>query len=91
MLGIRLKPDEEARLERHARDVQRPKSVLARDWIMERLDRESVVAELARAAAILAGGTRAQQEGPTVATDDWLRALDEEDGGYDWGPSGPPV
>ncbi len=25
------------------------------------------------------------------ATDAWMRYLDAEDGGYDWGPDGPPL
>lgn len=92
MLGIRLKPDEEERLERHAREVKRPKSVLVRDWIIERLERESIDAELARAAALIASNTTVSQVSEVeAATFSWLRRLDEEDGGYDWGPSGPPL
>lgn len=92
MLGIRLSRDAEERLERHARDAGRPKSAIARDWIMERLEREEVD-ELIRNAARL----HAQGRGPvaeaasTTATALYLRWLDDEDGGYDWGPTGPPV
>lgn len=58
MLGIRLSQQEEALLARHARDLGRPKSALARDWIMERLERESVDAQMRRAAQILAAHDR---------------------------------
>ncbi len=53
-LGIRLSQDEQAMLARHAYDKQTPKSVLARDWIRERLERESVEAQLRDAAVLLA-------------------------------------
>lgn len=58
MLGIKLKPDDEARLEKFARDVRRPKSAVAREWIIERLERESIDARMARAARILAAHDR---------------------------------
>ncbi len=54
MLGIRLKPDAEELLTRHARALGRQKSAVARDWIMERLERESIDAQMKRAARILA-------------------------------------
>lgn len=54
MLGIRLPAGAEDLLARHARALGRQKSVLARDWIMERLERESVDAQMQRAAQILA-------------------------------------
>ena len=62
MLGVRLKPEEEARLERHARDVGRPKSAIVRDWIVERLERDSVEAELRRTAKLLAAHDRATDD-----------------------------
>jgi hypothetical protein len=58
MLGIRLSPSEEALLARHACELGRLKSALARDWIMERLERESVDAQMRRAAQILAAHGR---------------------------------
>ncbi|MBK8628882.1 MAG: hypothetical protein IPN84_01340 [Sphingomonadales bacterium] len=58
MLGIRLKPDAEAMLARHAKSVGRPKSVVARDWIMDRLERESIDEEMRRAARLLAAHDR---------------------------------
>lgn len=91
MLGIRLKPEEEALLDRHARALGRPKSALAREWIRERLDRESTDAKIRRAAEFIAGHERNRDL--TIArgaTDAYLRMLDELDGGYDWGPEGPP-
>ena len=47
-------------LTRHAREVGRQKSVLARDWIMERLERESIDEQMRRAAIILAAHDRAE-------------------------------
>lgn len=91
MLGIRLSADEELRLDRYAREHGRPKSALAREWIVERLERESIDRKIADAAALFAA-----DRDPAVrdvwddASDAWLRALDAEDGGYDWGPDGPP-
>lgn len=91
MLGIRLARDAEERLERHARETGRPKSVIARDWIMDRLDREEVD-ELMRMASRLdvadqdTSKTRAAIRSSAIH----LQLLDEEDGGYDWGPDGPP-
>jgi predicted transcriptional regulator len=60
MLGIRLKPEEEAALERHARALGRPKSALVRDWIRERLERDSIDAQMRRTAKILASHDRAE-------------------------------
>jgi hypothetical protein len=92
MLGIRLSRAEEERLERHARSLGRPKSSLAREWIVERLDRESLDGEFRRQAASLAASiTPSELAELEVATDEWLRSLDAEDGGYDWGPEGPPL
>ena len=91
MLGVRLSSDEETRLERHASALGRPKSTLAREWIMQRLDRESLDAEFRRQAASLAAHhDPAGEAWMDLQTDAWLRALDAEDGGYDWGPNGPP-
>ncbi len=91
MLGIRLDTAAEARLARHARETGRPKSMIARDWILERLDREEVD-DLIRNAARLHVTDRASViEGAALdATVAHLRLLDAEDGGFDWGPDGPP-
>ena len=94
MLGLRLSPEVEKSLDRYARDVGRSKSVIVRDWIVEGLERDSIDGQLRHAARILAAFDRASDdiEGdldePTSA---WLRHLDAEDGGYDWGPDGPPA
>lgn len=92
MLGVRLSAETQERLERHARQTGRAKSVLVREWIAQALERESVDAQMARAAEVLARTDseedRAWFEGAQEAV---LRALDEEDGGYDWGPKGPPA
>jgi predicted DNA-binding protein len=62
MLGIRLSAEAEARLARHARSLGRQKSAIARDWILERLERESVDAQVRRAAQILASHDRPGEE-----------------------------
>ena len=87
MLGIRLSDEAEARLERHARALGRGKSVIAREWILERLEREAVDDEMRRAAEITSRPPPAE-EGRDDAGDAWLRALDAEDGGSDWEPAG---
>lgn len=91
MLGIRLSREAEERLDRHAREAGRPKSVIVRDWIMDRLDREEVD-ELIRNAASLHASDRERMldSAAAEATAAQLRWLDAEDGGYDWGPAGPP-
>lgn len=63
MLGIRLSGDAEQQLAQHARDLGRPKSALARDWIVERLERESVDHMLRDAARIAAA---------TDCDEDWI-------------------
>jgi predicted DNA-binding protein len=91
MLGIRLSEEAERRLARHAREAGRPKSVVARDWIMERLEREEVDEQIRRAAKLHAEHvTPEQRHAALAASDAYLRWLDAEDGGYDWGPQGPP-
>ncbi len=92
MLGVRLKPDEERALERHARAIGKPKSVIVREWIKERLERDSVDARIARAAQIIAASsTKEDRDRAVRETDEFLRMLDREDGGFDWGPKGPPA
>lgn len=91
MLGVRLKPEEEERLSRHARDIGRPKSAIVREWIVERLEREDVDEQIRRAAALHAAHwTEADRQRADANTAAHLRDLDDEDGGYDWGPAGPP-
>ncbi len=91
MLGIKLKPADADRLERVARELRRPKSAIAREWIIDRLEREEIDERIRHAAALHA------RNSPLLAApfaDDatrvWLEWLDAEDGGYDWGPAGPP-
>ena len=92
MLGIRLPPDAEERLIRHARSLGRGKSVVARDWILERLDRENIDEEMRLQAIAIAAQTSSKELAErNTLTDNFLRMLDEEDGGYDWGPEGPPA
>lgn len=92
MLGIRLPEEADERLARHAREAGRPKSAIARDWILQRLEREEVD-ELIRNAAKLHAADRERVIAVAAAdaTDAQLRWLDAEDGGYDWGPDGPPA
>lgn len=87
MLGIRLKPDEELLLARHAKTLGRQKSVIAREWIIERLQRESVDLEMQRAVNVI----EATVMDDTDMADEWVRELDKEDGGFDWGIEGPPA
>lgn len=91
MLGIRLSPKDEERLERHALQSGRGKSVIAREWIVDRLEREEMDRKI-RDAAYLHAAEREEivEQAHNEATSAWLRALDAEDGGYDWGPDGPP-
>ena len=92
MLGIRLSPESERELERHARALGRGKSVVAREWILERLQRESIDQRMRRAAAFLAtADTGDDQKERDAAARAWFEALDAEDGGFDWGQAGPPV
>lgn len=90
MLGIRLSAEAEARLERHARAAGRGKSVIAREWIMERLEKESIDTRLRRAAEHLARHETPERlaEAARIGAQ-MLHVLDEEDGGYDWGEAGP--
>lgn len=93
MLGIRLAPADEAKLEKHARSLGRPKSALARDWIKERLERESIDLDVRRAAEIISAHESAilDRRRSAEATDSFLQMLDELDGGFDWGPEGSPA
>ena len=91
MLGIRLSEDAEGRLARYARETGQPKSALARDWIMERLEQVDVDAQIRRAAKLHAEHwTDVDRRAAVAASDAFSRMLDAEDGGYDWGPDGPP-
>ena len=92
MLGLRLSPEQEAQLTRYAKSVGRPKSTVARDWIMDRLERESLGEEFRRQAESLAQNVNAEEDAwmdRQVA--ETLREMDAEDGGYDWGSKGPPA
>ena len=92
MLGIRLAPEDEEQLARFAREAGRPKSVIARDWIRDRLRREAIDRKIRNAASLDAEERRSLIDSASAdATGAWLRWLDAEDGGYDWGPAGPPV
>ena len=92
MLGVRLNADDEKRLSRFAQESGRPKSALVRDWIMDRLDREEIDRKIANATALDARERRmAVERAADDATSAWLRWLDAEDGGYDWGPDGAPA
>ena len=91
MLGIRLSAEDERRLSRHANEVGRPKSMIARDWIRQGLDREDVDEAIRRASDLHARhATPEQRKAAADASDVFIRMLDAEDGGYDWGPDGPP-
>lgn len=92
MLGIRLDEEAERRLARHARESGRPKSVIARDWIMERLEQEEIDGLIRTAARLHASTLTADwRQNAAAASDAFSRWLDADDGGYDWGPDGPPA
>jgi hypothetical protein len=92
LLGIRLKPEEEEMLARHARALGQPKSAVVRQWIRERLERDSIDAQMRRAAEVIATATSdTEREWHDRLAEDWAKALDAEDGGYDWGSEGPPA
>lgn len=92
MLGIRLPREAEERLGRHARELGRPKSVIARDWILERLERDDIDEMMRKAAEHLAmHETKADRDRTIAMSGAFSRFLDELDGGYDWGPEGPPA
>lgn len=83
MLGIRLPDEAERMLSRHANAVGRGKSVIAREWIMERLERVSIDEEMRQAAKMIAAATTKEDLQQLDAdADDLLRLLDEDDGGY---------
>ena len=91
MLGIRLSAHEEDRLARYAREHGRPKSALARDWIVERLDRDDIDEKIRAAAELHARHETADSRAAALAASSaFIRWLDAVDGGYDWGPDGPP-
>ena len=92
MLGIRLSTEDEQALERHARAIGRGKSTVAREWIVERLKRESVDEQMRRASAFLSAHESLERlERAELMSSQALRDLDAEDGGYDWGAHGAPV
>lgn len=91
MLGIKLNSADEERFSRFAREMRRPKSALAREWIMDRLDREEIDRKIADATAFDAQQRPVAGDPAGDGTSAWLRWLDAEDGGYDWGPGGPPL
>ena len=91
MLGIRLSEEEERRLARYAREHGRPKSALAREWIVQRLERDDIDEQIRLAAAVNAAAETAESRRAALAASDaFSRYLDTLDGGYDWGPEGPP-
>lgn len=91
MLGIRLSADEEERLASYARQRGRPKSAVAREWIVERLERDEVDERIRVAAALHAQDqTPESRQAALDASNAFIRWLDAVDGGYDWGPQGPP-
>ena len=91
MLGIRLTAEDDARLARYARERGRPKSALAREWIVQRLRSDDIDEQVRAAAEFNARHeTPAARQAALAASDAFSRYLDTLDGGYDWGPEGPP-
>ena len=62
MLGVRLSAEVEAQLDRYAKDVRRPKSAIVREWITERLERESIDEMMREAAKQLALHYRPEED-----------------------------
>ena len=92
MLAIKLEPQDEIRLAQLAKDLGRVTNDVVRDWVLARMDREDVDAKIRNFASLDAEERcRIAEIAGGDATDAWLRALDAEDGGYDWGPGGPPI
>ncbi|MES2753049.1 MAG: hypothetical protein V4659_00120 [Pseudomonadota bacterium] len=86
-----MTPDEEARLARYARERGRPKSALAREWIVQRLQRDDIDEQVRVSAEVNARAeTPEMRRAALAASDAFSRYLDTLDGGYDWGPDGPP-
>ena len=72
LVSIRLPDDVEARLTREAERAQRPKSEIARDAIvdyLERLERERFLAEIARAARARGDDEALQAANEALPTD----------------------
>ena len=93
MLGIRLNPAVEERFERFVRRRGQRKSDVGRTAIIEYMDRHEAEGEFLRQVRLLneVPLSEAEQKEAERRTNDWLAALDAEDGGYDWGPEGPPL
>lgn len=91
-LGLRLEPELQRQLALLARRTGRSKSDIAREAVRDYLDRHDEDAEFRRQVAALNRSYTAEDAAWVAASSASLcRALDEEDGGYDWGENGPPV
>lgn len=67
------------------------KSAVAREWIVQRLQRDDIDQRVRTAAEVNACAETAETRRAALATSDaFSRYLDALDGGYDWGPEGPP-
>lgn len=80
LVSIRLPDDVEARLAREAARAQRPKSEIARDAIvdyLERLERERFLAEIARAARARGDDEALEVASEALPTDNEALAIGE--------------
>ena len=92
MLGLRLEPELQRQLATLARRTGRSKSDIAREAVRDYLDRHDDDAEFRRQVFLLQQGHTEEDAALAAArTVEWVRILDEEDGGYDWGEGGPPA
>ena len=93
MLGIRLSSDVEARLERFVQRRGQRKSEVGRTAIIEYMDRHEENGEFIRQVQLLNEQPMSEfdKKEAELRTNDWLAALDAEDGGYDWGSEGSPL
>ena len=72
MLGIRLSPDMERRLDRHVARTRRNRSDVAREALAQYLDKVESVAELRRQVAVVAAHERVNGDPDEAAFDNWL-------------------
>lgn len=91
MLGVRLDPETERALADAARDEGKSKSELVRHWIKQKLKKRAMAEQVLTSPVWQRPLSPEAKQALDRATDAYLAALDAEDGGYDWGPEGPPL
>lgn len=91
-LHLRLEPDVDAMLDRVSAERGKSRTEIARIAVRRYLEEcdPAFRAELERQIAIPPSLSDEDKDWLDGNLDDLLQTLDEEDGGYDWGPDGPP-